>query len=198
MTCRTSLFAILDDFEVPWGIQNEAKSLSHPSLWVAVARDFCSGRTFVRFRVARVAQSDVLEALWVLFLKTFRARVPYCKLSYRVRVSSIQRAWRGRKFVNFRCVVQNPPETLPGAVLDWPLCDLGVGKFVNYTSQQAPHLSKHISSLPYQQYAPFSCQHRRRRPYRHITPPLSSLYQAFLSVNARHFYDHICLTPVVL
>ena len=72
----------------------------------------------MRFRVARVAESDDLEAFLVLFLMTFHARVPYCKLSYRVRASSIQRVWRGRKFVDFRCVFQTTLETLPGAVPD--------------------------------------------------------------------------------
>ena len=31
MPRRRALCAILDDFEVPWGPQNEAKNLSHPS-----------------------------------------------------------------------------------------------------------------------------------------------------------------------
>ena len=62
-----------------------------------------------------------------------------------MRVSSIQRVCRGQNFVNFRCVLQNPPETLPGAVPDWPLCDLGVGKVVKNDGPWVPPSS---GSLP--------------------------------------------------
>ena len=80
--------------------------------------------------MAKVPKMSVFGSLLVPFWEIFGALVKYWKLSYRVRVSSIQRVGEGQEFDKFDVFLETSPRTTSKASRS--------SLFANFLSKSVP------------------------------------------------------------